>query len=68
MVLIQPEIGSFFDPRLHDAYDEEGMQQYPEKHSKKKILWILRRGFKYKEDGVDGPPRVLTIKALVVVQ
>lgn len=65
--MIQPAIGSPFDSNLHEAYDQEGLQQYPEKNSKKKILWVLRRGFRYEEDGME-EPRVLTIKARVVIQ
>jgi len=66
LVMIQPDIGGAFDPKLHEAYDQEGAQQYPEKNSEKKVLWVLCRGFQYEEDGMEGT-RVITIKARVVV-
>jgi hypothetical protein len=66
-VVIRPEIGSFFNSRFHEAYDKKGMEQYPDKHEKKKISWILRRGFQVIEDGIDGP-RILTVKAHVVLE
>jgi hypothetical protein len=46
-------------------HDEEGMQQYLDRHSKKSILWISSRGLKYTEDSLDGP-RVFIMKAHVV--
>ena len=65
--IIHPAIGSSFDPRLHEVYEEEFMQERPNEHLEKKILWILRRGLQCKEDHVDGP-RLITVKALVIVQ
>lgn len=66
-VVIHPTIGSFFNSQLHEAYDQKGTQQYPDKRVKKKIVWILRRGFQHIEDGIDGH-RVLTIKSHVVLE
>ena len=67
LVMIQPAIGSPFDTKLHEAYDQDGLQQYPRKNSKNKVLWVLCRGFQYQEDGLE-EPRVLTVKARVIIQ
>jgi hypothetical protein len=64
---VRSAIGDTFNPRYHDAYDEEGGELYLDKHVKKKILWVLRPGFQIKEDNIDGP-RVLTVKSRVVVE
>jgi hypothetical protein len=65
-VLIQPELGGVFDRKLQDGFDEEGMPFAGEQRSKKAILWVTRRGFRYREDSIDGP-REMVVKALVVV-
>jgi len=67
LVMIQPAIGDPFDSKLHEAYDQEGSQLDLGKNSKKKIMWILCRGFQFEEGGMEDP-LVLTIKARVVVQ
>ena len=67
LIIIQPAIEDPFDSKLHEAYDQEGLQQDLGKNSKKRILWVLCRGFQYEEDGME-EARVLTIKARVVIQ
>jgi len=67
LIIIQPSIGSIFDPNIHEAYDQDGLQHFPQKTSKKKILWILCRGFRYEEEAVEDV-RILTVKARVVLQ
>jgi hypothetical protein len=41
--VIQPEIGSDFDPAQQEGYDKEGIEYNPDKRLKK-VLWITRRG------------------------
>ena len=66
--MIQPAIEDTFDPKLHEAYDQEGLELDVGNSLKRKILWILCRGFQYVEDdGIEGT-RVLTIKARVIVK
>jgi hypothetical protein len=65
--MIQPAIGDPFDSKLHEAYNQEGLQLDLGKDSKKKTLWILCRGFQFEEGGMEDP-LVLIIKARVVVQ
>ncbi|TVY83309.1 hypothetical protein LSUE1_G001551 [Lachnellula suecica] len=65
--LIQPKLGSFFSPELHEGFDENGVQYIAEKGSKKRILWITRRGFQYREERPEGP-REMIVKALVIVR
>jgi len=68
LVMIQPAIEDNFDSKLHEAYDQEGLQLDVGKNPKRKILWILCRGFQYEEDdGIKGTP-LLIIKAWVIVQ
>jgi hypothetical protein len=64
--VIEPKLGGTFDPELHEGFDEEGMPYIAEKHSKKTILWVTRRGFRYRENSIDGP-RELPVKAIVIV-
>jgi len=66
--MIQPAIQDTFDSKLHEAYDQEGLQLDLENSLKRKILWVLCRGFRYEDDdGIEGT-RMLTIKARVIVQ
>lgn len=60
MEVIYPTISGFFDPQLHEVGSEyiTQQQQQLDKNSKKKTMWVMRRGFRHKEDTVDGPPRV----------
>lgn len=67
LIMIQPAIGDLFDSKFHEAYDENGQQHLPRKNSKLKILWILCRGFRIEEDGLE-ESRILTIKARVIIQ
>jgi len=66
LIMIEPAIGSNFDANIHEVYDQHGMQQDPKKISNKKILWILCRGFRFEEEGLEDV-RVLTVKARVVL-
>jgi len=63
LTMIQPAIGSLYNADFHEAYEQGGLQQLPNKKSKKKILWILCRGFQYEENS-----SVLKVKARVVIE
>jgi hypothetical protein len=67
LVIICPAIGDTFDSRQHEAYNKEGQDAPPDKHVKKRILWVLRRGFQLNEDSIDGS-RLLTVKAHVFLE
>jgi molecular chaperone GrpE (heat shock protein) len=71
--LIQPNIEDLFDPKLHkaidgdDEFDENSEQELSkEEEAPKRIKWVLRRGFKYKESSFEGL-RSITIEALVAI-
>jgi hypothetical protein len=64
---IQPEIGSIFNPREQDGYDEDGEKYIPDKRLKKKVLWVIRRGFQYAEEETSDGPRATSVKAIVLV-
>lgn len=64
--VIQPAIGSAFNPVEQEGYDEDGEKYIPDKRSKKRVFWVTRRGFRYAEKSSDGP-RAMTVKAIVVV-
>jgi hypothetical protein len=68
LVMIQPVIGQPFDSNLHEAYDQEGVQLDLGRSIGRKTLWVLCRGFQYKEDDDIVGTRVLTIKARVIVE
>ena len=64
--VIQPAIGSIFNSKEQEAYTEDGEKYIPDKQVKRKVLWVLRRGFRYGEKTSDGL-RVIAIKADVLV-
>ncbi|KAF8851410.1 hypothetical protein BDZ45DRAFT_679122 [Acephala macrosclerotiorum] len=64
--VIQPAIGSIFNLREQEGYAEDGEKYVPDKPSKKKVLWVIRRGFQYAEKTSDGP-RTTSVKAIVLV-
>jgi len=63
---IYPSIGRHFDPALHEPYDTEGLE-YLGPRKDLKIVWVLCRGFQFKEFGVEGPI-LAKEKARVIVQ
>ncbi|TVY50002.1 hypothetical protein LOCC1_G000104 [Lachnellula occidentalis] len=65
--VIQPKLGSAFDSELQDAYDDMGMPLAIGRSSKKVVRWVTRRGFRYREDNIDGP-REMVVKAVVIVR
>jgi hypothetical protein len=65
--VIQPELGSPFNPAEHEGYDEEGGKYMFDKRSKKKVFWVTRRGFRYSEKSPD-ETRAMTVKAIVIVR
>jgi hypothetical protein len=65
--VIQPELGSPFNPAKHEGYDEEGEKYIPDKRLKKKVFWVTRRGFRYSEKSPD-ETRAMTVKAIVIVR
>jgi hypothetical protein len=64
--VIQPAIGSTFNPREQEGYTEDGEKYIPDKRLKKKVLWVIRRGFRYEEKTSDGL-RATSVKAIVLV-
>jgi hypothetical protein len=64
--VIQPAIGSIFDPREQEGYTEDGDNYIPDKRLKKSVLWVRRRGFRYAEKTSDGL-RETSVKAIVLV-
>ena len=64
---ILPAIGSIFDEKNHEGYEEDGTTYIPDKRMKKKILWVTRRGFWYGEKS-SGEPGGMTVKAKVIVR
>ncbi|TVY20206.1 hypothetical protein LARI1_G001679 [Lachnellula arida] len=65
--VIQPKLGSAFDSELQEAYDEIGMPLDRGRSLEKVVLWVARRGFRYREDSIDGP-REMVVKAVVIVR
>ena len=65
---IRPAIGAAADRRLHNAFDEDGSQLNLDKHTEKKVVWILSPGLIYTQSCLDGPVRVFTIRAHVVAR
>jgi hypothetical protein len=63
--VILPKYGDALDPEEHEMENEE-LQQHRGISSSLKVKWTLRPGFKYQEDGIGGP-RKLIIRAKVVV-
>jgi hypothetical protein len=61
-----PTIGDLYHPMLHEGFDENNEPQLLSDVSGKRIRWVLRYGFRYKEDGLDGR-RTMTVKARVLV-
>jgi hypothetical protein len=64
---IQPELGSVFDPEFQEGFDEEEQPLLRGKGSNQTVEWVLRRGFRYREDSLDGP-REMVVKAVVIVE
>lgn len=63
---IQPKIGSHFNPQEQEGYTEDGEKFDPDKRSKKKVLWVTRRGFRYAEKSPHGP-MITMEKAIVII-
>jgi molecular chaperone GrpE (heat shock protein) len=68
LVMIKPVVGYSFDPKLHEAYDQEGVQLDPGRRAERKILWILCRGFQYEEDDDIVGTHVFIVKARIIVE
>jgi hypothetical protein len=62
--LSHPTIGDDFDNKDHEEPNED--DECKTDSDQRKISWVLRRGFRLEEDGSDGIPRGMTIKALVL--
>jgi hypothetical protein len=63
LALIHPRIGDDFDKDLHEEPNAD--DEHKINNGQRKILWVLRRGFRLEEDGSDETPRGMTVKALV---
>lgn len=66
--MIQPEINTLCDLNLHEAYSQDGLEIDPRKGGERRILWIMSRGFQYKEEDEINGCRSVIIKAQVIVQ
>jgi len=64
---LKPELGSAFDPELQDGIDEEGLPFSRGRNSTKMVKWVLRPGFRYREESLNGP-REMVVKAIVIVE
>jgi hypothetical protein len=60
---ILPTIGSYFDQNEHEGYFENGEIYIPDKRSKKRVVWVRRRGFRYAEETGS-----TLVKAIVIVR